>query len=129
MEEFMLIDSKGSFNFDFRLWEAVFNSAVFSKNINNNKKIRMFREDIDIVDFWSDLFERFNIKSSLSVVEKFDNYYEIFGFTTRFNKSLYSFYMNHYDVIENFMMYFKEHGSDLIRTAEKNKINIHSIVT
>lgn len=119
MDRFMLLDKKGAFNFDYSMWEAIFNNKQF--NLDNSASIWLFAEDIDVDGYWEKIFDEFKIKSSLTVAENTD-YYDIFGFSTRFSNSMYDFYMSHRDLIEGFMSCFKECSKDLIRSGEQNKI-------
>jgi LuxR family transcriptional regulator, quorum-sensing system regulator SolR len=121
MDRFMFLESKLKYNFDIHILDAMFASKMFFKNKNENK-IFIFVEDIDNIGYWSGVFKEFNIKTSFNIVEKVDDYYESFWFVSRFSKSMYSFCVNHYDVLENFILYFRENNADLIKMGEKRKI-------
>jgi LuxR family transcriptional regulator, quorum-sensing system regulator SolR len=118
LEKFMLVKNQGQFNFDFTLLEAIFDSKQFSKN----KKCIFTTDDIDDINYFTTVFKKFNLKSCLSIVEKFDDYYELCSFMTRLNKSVYSFYITHYSILEKFILFFRENGFELIEVGEKNKI-------
>lgn len=117
LNDFILFKSRGKFLFDVRVIDTIYNNASPNKN-----KAHMFAEDVDNVNFLSPMHKLFKIKSNFNVIEKIDDYYEAFWFITSTENPMHSFYVNHYDVLERFMLYFKEQGQDLIKTGEKNKI-------
>lgn len=119
IEEFELFEGNGKFNHDVKILDSVFDNKKFSKSKYTNR-IYLFTEDVDN-GYWARVFKKFNVKTCFNIIEKYNDYYERFGFRSRFDKSPYSFYVNHYDVLERFVLYFKEHGINLIKAGEKNK--------
>lgn len=119
VDKFLLFECKGKLCSDVKYLDATFHDK-YSAKIKENR-INVFTEDIDIGGYWAPYFKEFNIKSSFSIMEKFDDYYEKFEFVTRFNKNIYTFYINHYDILEKFILYFRERGTNLINIGEKNK--------
>jgi DNA-binding CsgD family transcriptional regulator len=119
IDEFMFVKSKGKFLFDVKLLDVLFVKEKLSGNKGN--KMCLFTEDINDIGYWTKIYEEFNVKSSLNIIEKRNGYYELFWFITRFGKSMYSFYINHYDVLENFTLYFREKGADLLLIGEKSR--------
>jgi LuxR family transcriptional regulator, quorum-sensing system regulator SolR len=116
-EKFILLRHEGKFNFDVRILNAMFNNKQLSKKTN---RMCAFTEEVDKIGYWDDLWKEFNIVSCLNIVDKFDKYYERFGFLSRRGKNFYNFYVNHYNILEKFICYFREKSKDLIRNAEKN---------
>ncbi len=62
----------------------------------------------------------FNIDHGITMVTAYPEYYEFFHFgTTPDNPQILNFYINHRNVLEKFMAYFKDTASDLIKKLEK----------
>ncbi|MBU0744308.1 MAG: helix-turn-helix transcriptional regulator [Gammaproteobacteria bacterium] len=117
INQFLFIDSKGKYIFDAKIMDVIFGNKSISK-----KRTTLFAEDINHSDFLSPMFEAFNIKSAVNILERFEDYYDGFFFTTKPGKTMYGFYVNHFGMLENFILYFREQAHDLISNGEKNKI-------
>ncbi len=120
MEKFMLTEDKGRFMHDVKILDAIFNNKKLSK-IPHKNKLCLFTEDIDR-GYWANMFKIFNVKSCFNIVEKNGIYYERFGFSSSLDKPIYTFYLNHIDILEKFIWYFREYGNQLIKEGEKNKV-------
>jgi DNA-binding CsgD family transcriptional regulator len=116
------IFSKFGIIMDFNMLDILSDNVQFPKNKGN--KIRWYLTDIHQGEHWINLLQDFNLNSYFCVSEKIDNYHEGFEFASSAGKDISSFYINHYDLLEKFMLYFKEYGADLIRMGEKNKITL-----
>ena len=69
--------------------------------------------------------EEFNADYWLNIISVKKKYNEVFGFSTyRNNSKILNFYINHRDVLEHFIRYFKEKGKALIENAERYAIKI-----
>src|SRR3989338_1585355 len=119
LQEYLLIQLKGSTVFDFQLLDLISKDSFFSRS---GGKIIVFEQDIDSTNYWSRTSRLFKIENLLYVFEKFDKYFDIFAFASRTGKNINGFYLSHFDVIERFMLYFKETNKDLIMQSEKSKI-------
>lgn len=65
----------------------------------------------------------FNIDYPIHMIERYDNYYDIFTYSsTPNNPNILSFYINNINILENFKFYFKEKAAALIKKANKNRI-------
>ena len=115
IDEFLLSKCSGEFLFDVRLLDTIYNGSLPNKN-----KVHVFTEELDNIRFLSPFNKQFNIISNFNVIEKINNHYDTFWFITKTERPMHGFYVNHYDVLERFMLYFKEEGRDLIRAGEKN---------
>jgi DNA-binding CsgD family transcriptional regulator len=104
--------------FDYKLIDVLFDSKKFMKGKVN--RICFFTNDIDQYEYWNKFFKEVGVAAIFNIVDKCDGYYEMFSFVNR-NKPDYSFYINHFNLLENFILYFKEFGSIIIEACEKNK--------
>ncbi|MBU0744307.1 MAG: LuxR C-terminal-related transcriptional regulator [Gammaproteobacteria bacterium] len=116
INNYMYIKNKGKHVADFRILDALF------KGQTGFKKKCVFIEDIADRNYWVPTYEELGIKSSINIIEKHDKYYDGFWFIARSGKAPYSFFVNHYDVLENFILYFKERARDLIEQGKREKI-------
>ncbi len=117
IDEFLLYKTQGQFLFDIKALN------IIHKNFPSNKnKIHLFIEDLDSINFLAPLHKQCNIKSNFSIIEKIGEYYDVFWFITRAENPSHGFYINHYNVLERFMFYFKEQGRSLIKAGEKNPL-------
>ncbi|MCK4608136.1 MAG: helix-turn-helix transcriptional regulator [Gammaproteobacteria bacterium] len=66
--------------------------------------------------------ERFNMRSGFEIVEKLDDYYELFWFDSTLNTHIKNLYLWGAELLENFMLYFREQATGIINKSEKNKI-------
>lgn len=114
IEKFELFDTKGEFIHDHKILKAAFDSKRFKTH-----RIYAFTEDIDD-GYWASMFEKLSIKSCFNIIEKNNNFYERFSFISKLNRKQGNFYFNEANLLENFILYFKEHGADLIKDSEKN---------
>lgn len=119
LQDYLLIQLKGKTVFDFQLLELIARDPFFSRS---DGKIIVFEQDIDSKNFWKRTSKMFNIESLLYVFERFEHYFDIFAFASRSNKNISSFYVAHFDILEKFMVYFKEKNKSLIEQSERNKI-------
>ncbi len=73
---------------------------------------------------WHDGREKFNVGNGISVLsEGNDKYKEISCFyASRYCYELNNFYLNNLDILQNFIMFFKEQASALIATFEQKRI-------
>ena len=64
----------------------------------------------------------FNIDNIIYFIERFDNYYDSYAFSsTPNNPEIINFYLNNIDILDKFKYYFKEKAAKLIEQAEKDK--------
>lgn len=119
-DDYYFNNLKGEALVDFSVFEMGANSLLFTKKSGNRKAWLV--SEIWQSQYWHSLYEGFNISSYLCVFEKISDYYEAFYFASRSGENILSFYLNHYDTLENFMMYFKEAGANLIKDAQRCKI-------
>lgn len=69
--------------------------------------------------------ESFNIDNGYTIVKKYSDCNEFFHFAGKAkNTGLINFYLNYNDVLERFILYFKDKYGDVINVAEKNKFII-----
>jgi DNA-binding CsgD family transcriptional regulator len=72
-----------------------------------------------------DLKAFFNLAYPIDFFEQHDGYIDLFCFTsTPDNPEIINFYFNHMDVLEKFILYYKEKAANLIQSCEKQKIII-----
>ncbi len=72
-----------------------------------------------------DYYFIFKIGYPLYLIERFDNYFDLFIFgTTSDNPKIINFYFNNIDVLENFTFYFKDKASKLIEKSHRNRLII-----
>ncbi|MBN2689128.1 MAG: helix-turn-helix transcriptional regulator [Gammaproteobacteria bacterium] len=119
LQEYLLIQLQGSTVFDFQLLYAIANDSFFS-HIGN--KIIVFEQDIDSKNYWSRTSRLFDIEHLLYVFERFDDHFDLFAFASRSGVNLNSFYISNFDVLERFMLFFKEKNKEIINKAERNRI-------
>ena len=119
LQDYLLVQLKGNTVFDFQLLDLISKDTFFSRS---GRKIIVFEQDIDSTNYWNRASTLFNIENLLYIFEKFDTYFDIFAFASRSGKNINSFYISHFDVLEKFMIYFKETNKDLIMMSEKSKI-------
>lgn len=66
----------------------------------------------------------FNMDNRCDIIERGDNYYELFGFASAAgNDKIIDYYMNHREKLKQFILYFKDKASYLIKQAEACKEN------
>jgi LuxR family transcriptional regulator, quorum-sensing system regulator SolR len=67
--------------------------------------------------------EIFNIDYGIVIIEKCESYCEFFWFgSTRDNPGIINFYLNNINLLQNFILYFREKASNIIKKAEKQRI-------
>lgn len=72
----------------------------------------------------------FNHDYGISFFKKYKNYWELVDFATfSGNHRIMDFYFNHVDILEIFVMYFKEKAQDLIKQALAQQIMIPKDMT
>lgn len=76
------------------------------------------------------LREEFNIDNGTSIIEKNEDYCEIYYFaSTRENTKILDFYFNHLNVLKLFIYHFKDKAVKIIKQAENNKIQMADKLT
>lgn len=120
LENFITSENNKKYRHDVKIIDALFDNKDFYRS-NRGNKLCFFTEDID-QGYWSNMFKKFRIKSCFNIIEENNFFYERFGFTSLLNAPSYGFYINNCEILEKFILYFKEYGSDLIKTNEKTKI-------
>lgn len=68
-----------------------------------------------------DARNEFNITDCITIVEFHNDYQDYFNFGTTRNNNIMKFYFNNLDILERFIIYFKEKAALLIIEAEKSK--------
>ncbi|MCK4608138.1 MAG: helix-turn-helix transcriptional regulator [Gammaproteobacteria bacterium] len=63
------------------------------------------------------------IGNGIEIAEKFTDYYEIVWFDSYINKDLIGFYFSNLEILEHFILYFREKASKIIKEAEQHKIS------
>jgi len=67
--------------------------------------------------------ENFNIHHGFSLIRNYHSYYEIYDFATDDpHQILNDIYLQHIEIFEKFLFYFKDQAADLIKDFAKNKI-------
>jgi LuxR family transcriptional regulator, quorum-sensing system regulator SolR len=67
--------------------------------------------------------EEFNIDNGLVLVDKYDDYCELFWFgSIKGDHQAINFYINNMDLLRRFILYFKEKAADIIERANKERI-------
>jgi DNA-binding CsgD family transcriptional regulator len=79
-------------------------------------------EDVCTHEIFFNLSNKFKLTSGIQLIEKSADYYEVFWFDSQKGKNIVNFYLNNFDVLEKFILYFKEIATNLIKTNEENKI-------
>ena len=64
----------------------------------------------------------FKTINGIQILEKSENYYELFIFVSKYSNNITSFCINHFEILERFILYFREQGAGLIQAHERNKI-------
>lgn len=92
-------------------------------NINqlSNSHYYLLRDDNQ--DAFS-LGRNYNINSTLVMIDKQDDFYELFCFASKENKELIRFYFNNWNYLVKFKYRFIEKGGKLIGVADKNKLKL-----
>lgn len=69
--------------------------------------------------------EEYNIAHGFTIIANYKDYveYHYFG-TSKENKAINNYYINHLNELNAFILYFKEQARDIIRAAEKQYITI-----
>jgi LuxR family quorum-sensing system transcriptional regulator SolR len=90
------------------------------------------RKNITANFFWNDLGstkpfdtlrEKFDIANGITLVKKTKNSCSFYYFGGRADKkSILSFFLNNLNVLERFILYFMDKGSNIIDVADKNRI-------
>lgn len=119
LQDYLLNRLKGDTVFDFQLLDLIAHDSSF---LRADGKIIVFEQDIDSKNYWKRTSKMFNIESLLYVFEKHEEYFDIFAFASRSGQNISSFYIAHFDVLEKFMLFFKEKNKDLITQSERKKI-------
>jgi DNA-binding CsgD family transcriptional regulator len=94
------------------IYEPEINNGYYLKGIQgieNEKELQDARENFD-------LDHLFCIKHGL---EKFTFY------TSRDNNDIHNFYRNNYEVLEHFILYFKDIGAEIIKESNNNPMSIY----
>ncbi|MCK4608137.1 MAG: hypothetical protein KAT71_01535 [Gammaproteobacteria bacterium] len=107
-------------------WKT-FDSIIFNHpNIlhNGTKQFSWLVENITLPHIFSSFVDNFGLRNGIEIVEKIGNCYEVFWFDSRSNISPLNFYLNNFDILEKFTLYFREQISTLLHHNENFKINI-----
>lgn len=65
--------------------------------------------------------DRFGIENPMIIFQKYDNRLESFFFDLRHEKAHEKF-INHFDIFENFIFYYKDKAKDLLKKARENPL-------
>jgi DNA-binding CsgD family transcriptional regulator len=67
--------------------------------------------------------EKFSIDNGITVAETYDDYTELYYFgTLPENNSIIGLYLRNFDVLQHFILYFKEKAHAIIQKADRDKI-------
>lgn len=71
----------------------------------------------------------FGLESPLFLVNKIadDDCYEVICYASRYKKNLVNFYLNNFDALRKFRLFFLEKASKLIKDGGQNKLHIFSV--
>jgi DNA-binding CsgD family transcriptional regulator len=111
-------------------------SKLFFDNLFHLRyKIEDFQQHIDFRDgaslwihnpdnmIWKEGKDRFNVGNGVSIFRQHHSFLNIYAFYgNAYNYKINNFYINHMDILENFISYFIERTSDIIQKAEKERI-------
>lgn len=107
-------------------------SCFYSNFYNHSMSHREYTAYKNSYTSYSQLADQVTVKSmsddfglahGFSIIKKHDHFSEFFGFTTTpDNPNIQNWYYNNIDILENFILYFKEQASDLILTAENDRL-------
>jgi DNA-binding CsgD family transcriptional regulator len=65
----------------------------------------------------------FDINNGVTIIKHNSSYYDMYNFATSANNSgVINFYLNNFDLLENFILYYKEKAGKLIDISSKNKL-------
>lgn len=102
--------------------------ACFHETPLQANQIMMPKIDEDARFGWpentiNDIQDRFNITQPILLVNNYANFYDLFVFEFKLKNS-YEFFFNNYNIIENFIFYFKDKAHRLIKEASSNPLII-----
>ena len=64
----------------------------------------------------------FNLHSALDIIERHQGYVDLYCFAANSDRDIVNYYLNSADILEKFILYFKEKGHDLLSTAHDSCI-------
>ncbi len=101
----------------------------YHKNGVVNKKINCYKNSYDLWVQYSDQVTKqvmkndFGFANGINIVKKHKDYCEFFGFATSpDNLSMSDWYLNNIDILENFILYFKDQAKELLLAADSDRI-------
>lgn len=81
-------------------------------------------QDSEAIEFSQ---QQYDYAHCLACVQKHDGYIETIVFAApTANRQINNFYLNHYDILEKFMLYFKSKAADLINEAKASSVALPS---
>lgn len=127
-------DGKMLYLFNHQEWMKFVLEKEFWVTTKFQEKIKFINKSASIHSIWDEkylekdkiykaLFE-YNIWNGISIYKKFEHFIEAFAFaTTKENTSILNFYIENMEMIEHFILYFREQISSIIR-----KIDPHILI-
>lgn len=98
------------------------NSECDPKKYNNQI---IFWDTLPNQHIYDDIPRAQNIDHGIYMVNRGTDYCEFYGFAaTKGNYQVLNAYINHLDVLKNFMLFFKDHAQRLLEQAEANKMKL-----
>jgi len=74
---------------------------------------------------YQDIRNHFSIDHGVTLVEKINDGYEFFHYGAHLNNyKIINFYLNNFDYLKRFNLYFKDRGANLIKLAENLRVQI-----
>lgn len=112
--------------------QYLFDSGFVFLPYVNLKKTQSFHLLSSIEKFkpyMASIKENFRIDNLFAYADKHEHYIDVFWFgSDEKNDGMVDFYLNNMDIIKNYSHYFIEEASDLIKTAEKKRIIIPTVL-
>lgn len=101
----------------FKLYNKIKNS-IFLPRMDSGADLGWSEQDMLIAK------DRFGIQNPLVIFQKFTDHYEGFFFDLHDQKA-YEKYLQHFDVFENFIFYYKDKAHELLKKASENRLQVH----
>ncbi|MCK4608135.1 MAG: helix-turn-helix transcriptional regulator [Gammaproteobacteria bacterium] len=97
--------------------------ANTKKNTHNNiQQANWLVKNTTTYQLQSCFLNRFKIGNGIEIAEKYENHYDVFWFDSKTNDRLTDFYFEHFDILEQFILYFYSQAATLINRNERHKI-------
>lgn len=122
-------DGKMLYLFNHQEWMKFVLEKEFWVTTKFQEKIKLINKNISIHSVWDEkylekdkiykaLFE-YNIWNGVSIYKKFEHYIETFAFaSTKDNTSILNFYVENMEIIEHFILYFREQINSIARKVD-----------